>query len=133
MHLRWLSMPKRWHLSLYIKIFLSFLATCILFFVGLAVFWNFWFSDLFYKEKKTLLESRMDEVKQIMRNYEEGAISTREVHFGLRLIARSFNGQAWIVDANGVTLVSSDGVMEGQRIPNVMVNDLEQANKNNSG
>lgn len=126
-------MPKRWHQSLYIKIFLSFLATCILFFVGLAVFWNFWFSDLFYKEKKALLESRMDEVKQIIRNYEEGAISTREVHFGLRLIARSFNGQAWVVDENGVTLVSSDGSQEGKKIPDVMSNDLIQAKKNNSG
>ncbi|MEX2461315.1 MAG: HAMP domain-containing sensor histidine kinase [Paenibacillaceae bacterium] len=126
-------MHNRWHQSLYIKIFLSFLATCILFFVGLAVFWNFWFSDLFYKEKKALLVSRMDEVKQIVRNYEEGAISTREVNFGLRLIARSFNGQAWIVDVNGVTLVSSDGPQEGQRIPNEMSDDLVQAKRNNSG
>src|ERR1700730_6346438 len=117
MRSRWLSMHKRWHQSLYIKIFLSFLATCILFFVGLAVFWNFWFSDLFYKEKKALLVSRMDEVKQIVRNYEDGAISTREIHFGLRLIARSYNGQAWIVDANGVNVVSSDAPQEGKTIP----------------
>jgi signal transduction histidine kinase len=126
-------MPKRWHQSLYLKIFLSFLATCILFFVGLAVFWNFWFSDLFYKEKKALLESRMDEVKQIISNYEEGAISTREVHFGLRLIARSYNGQAWVVDNNGVTLISSEQLQEGQRIPAAMSNDLIQGKKNNSG
>jgi signal transduction histidine kinase len=126
-------MPKLWHQSLYIKIFLSFLATCILFFVGLAVFWNFWFSDLFYKEKKALLVSRMDEVKQIVRNYEDGAISTREIHFGLRLIARSYNGQAWIVDANGVTVVSSDVPQEGKKIPIVMNKDLIQAKKNASG
>ena len=37
--LRWFSMFKRWIMgkynSLYIKIFLSFLATCVLFFIGL--------------------------------------------------------------------------------------------------
>jgi signal transduction histidine kinase len=126
-------MHKRWHQSLYIKIFLSFLATCILFFVGLAVFWNFWFSDLFYKEKKALLVSRMDEVKQIVKNYEDGAISTREINFGLRLIARSFNGQAWIVDANGVIQISSDSPPNSNKISGEMDKDLIQAKKSNSG
>jgi signal transduction histidine kinase len=126
-------MRKLWRRSLYLKIFLSFLATCILFFLGLAVFWNYWFSDLFYKEKRVLLQTRMEEVKQIVRNYEEGAISNREIHFGLRIIARSYNGHAWIVNAKGVTLVTTDGMQEGKKIPPAMEGDLANALRNNSG
>jgi signal transduction histidine kinase len=126
-------MHRRWYQSLYLKIFLSFLATCILFFVGLAVFWNYWFSDLIYKERKALLQSRVEEVRQIYQNFNEGSISKREVHFGLRLIARSFNGQVWIVDSKGTMILSTDLLKEGEKIPKQMESDFSHALKNNSG
>ncbi|MDB5054965.1 MAG: histidine kinase [Bacilli bacterium] len=126
-------MRKRWHQSLYLKIFLSFLATCILFFGGLAVFWNYWFSDLFYKEKKALLESRSEDVRQIYRLYEEGTFSKRDVHYGIRLVAGSFNGQVWIVDAKGIAILSSDPKLEDQKIPEIMSADFNKAMKNGAG
>lgn len=105
--------------SLYIKIFLSFLATCVLFFVALFVFWNYYFTDLFYKDKIELLEKRNTEVIRLMNSLEDGTISTRELKFTVRILARSINGQVWLVDEKGnITNGSSDS--EGKDIPKQM-------------
>lgn len=100
-------MIRRWFGSLYIKIFLSFLATCVLFFIGLAVFWNYYFTNLFYKDTKDLLKTRSEEVSKLLPSFQEGTISTRELRFGIRIIARSINGHIWLVDSNGTILYGS--------------------------
>ncbi|MCZ8513076.1 HAMP domain-containing sensor histidine kinase [Paenibacillus filicis] len=112
-------MIKRWLRSLYIQIFLSFLATCVLFFVGLAVFWNYYFTDYFYKGKKELLSSRSQEVVKLLPSYQDGTISTRELRFGIRIIARSINGMVWLADAKG-TIMNGSSAGEGQKIPKSM-------------
>lgn len=112
-------MLKRLRRSLYLKMFLSFLATCVLFFVALAVFWNFYFSDLFYKEKKELLLARAGEVNKLLTPLQEGVISIRELRLGLRILGRSFNGQVWIVDQKGTVMYSSLE-REGALIPKSM-------------
>ncbi|AFH62163.1 sensor histidine kinase [Paenibacillus caseinilyticus] len=106
----------RWMRSLYIQIFLSFLATCILFFGGLALFWNSYFTDFFYKDKKELLRSRSAEVVKLLPSYEEGSVSNREMRFGTRIIARGFNGMIWLVDAKG-TVLSGSSEREGSTLP----------------
>lgn len=112
-------MLRRLGRSLYLKVFLSFLATCVLFFVALAVFWNFYFSDLFYKEKKELLLARAGEVNKLLTPLQEGVISIRELRLGLRILGRSFNGQVWIVDQKGTVMFSSFE-REGELIPKSM-------------
>ena len=84
-------MFKRWvgrFNSLYLKIFLSFLATCVLFFVGLFLFWNYYFTDLFYKDKIELLEKRKTEVIRLMNSVQDGTISTRELKYTVRILAQ---------------------------------------------
>jgi signal transduction histidine kinase len=113
-------MFKRWIMgkynSLYIKIFLSFLATCVLFFIGLFVFWNYYFTDLFYKDKIELLEKRNAEIIRLLNSVQDGTISTRELKYTVRILARSINGQVWLVDEKGsITNGSSDS--EGRAIP----------------
>ncbi|SFL85074.1 Signal transduction histidine kinase [Paenibacillus sp. 1_12] len=112
-------MRKPWFSSFYIKIFLTFLVTCILFFVGLALFWNYYFTDLFYKDKKEMLSSRFGEVAKLLPSIQEGTISTREMRFGVRIIARSINGQIWLVDSSGMILNGSSE-REGTLIPKVV-------------
>ena len=112
-------MLKRWYRSFYIKIFLSFLATCILFFIGLALFWNSYFTDLLYKDKKDLLSSRMAEVTKLLPSVADGTISTRELRFGIRIIARSINGQVWLIDAKG-NVLNGSSEREGTVIPSAM-------------
>ncbi|WNR42314.1 sensor histidine kinase [Paenibacillus roseipurpureus] len=105
--------------SLYIKMFLSFLATCVLFFVGLFVFWNYYFTDLFYKDKIELLETRNTEIIRLLNSVQDGTISTRELKYTVRILARSINGQVWLVDDKGsITNGSSDN--EGKAIPKPM-------------
>ncbi|OCT14204.1 two-component sensor histidine kinase [Paenibacillus pectinilyticus] len=116
-------MLKRWNLgkynSLYIKIFLSFLGTCVLFFSGLFIFWNNYFSDFFYKDKIVLLEKRNAEIIQLLNSVQDGTISTRELKYTVRILARSINGQVWIVDEKGnISVGSSDS--EGRAIPKPM-------------
>jgi signal transduction histidine kinase len=112
-------MRKSWYQSFYIKIFVSFLVTCILFFVGLALFWNAYFTDLFYKDKKEILSSRFTEVSKLLPSVQEGTISTRELRFGVRIIARSINGQIWLVDAKG-NILNGSSEREGTVIPKVV-------------
>ncbi|NHN30790.1 sensor histidine kinase [Paenibacillus agricola] len=112
-------MRKKWYSSFYIKIFLSFLVTCILFFMGLAFFWNAYFTDLFYKDKKEMLSSRFGEVAKLLPSIQEGTISTREMRFGIRIIARSINGHVWLVDAAG-TILNGSSEREGTLIPKVV-------------
>ncbi|MCR8631946.1 sensor histidine kinase [Paenibacillus radicis (ex Xue et al. 2023)] len=125
-------MLNHWLKSFYIKIFLSFLVTCILFFVGLALFWNSYFTDLFYKDKKELLSSRFGEVSKLLPSVQEGTISTRELRFGIRIISRSINGSVWLVDAHGVVLNGSSE-REGSVIPKVMDTLFIEGLKGNSG
>ncbi|MBP1995502.1 sensor histidine kinase [Paenibacillus eucommiae] len=105
--------------SLYFKIFVSFLAICVLFFVGLGIFWNYYFSDYFYKDKKELLHSRFEEVSQLLDSYQDGSISTRELRITMRLVARSINGHIWLVDKRGIILTGSTE-MEGVMLPKPM-------------
>jgi signal transduction histidine kinase len=113
---------KRWLGSLYIKIFFSFLATCILFFIALAVFWNYYFTELFYSDKEELLKARFTEVQKLLPSFQEGSLSTRELRFGIRIIARSFNGQIWLVDSRG-KIVNGSSEKENTTIPK-SVDDL---------
>jgi len=128
-------MLKQWRHSLYFKIFLSFLATCILFFVALAIFWNYFFSDFIYKEKKADLQNHTADIRQIYRNYESGTYSIRDVNISIRLIARSFNGQVWIVDPKGQLLFNSSSELNRsvQIIPPFLRPQLQRALKNESG
>ncbi|MDF2923327.1 MAG: sensor histidine kinase [Paenibacillaceae bacterium] len=103
--------------SLYLKLFLSFLVTCILLFLGLALFWSNYFSDLFYKDKRQLLKDRSSDLLQVAGNFQEGGFSSRELRFSMRLISRSFNGQIWIINTNGVVVYSTDPGAEGKSIP----------------
>lgn len=125
-------MVKKWLQSLYIQIFLSFLATCILFFVGLAVFWNYYFTDYFYKDKKDLLISRSSEVIKLLPSYQDGSISTRELRFGVRIIARGINGMVWLVDDKGRILTGSSD-REGTTIPKSMDSLFIDGLQGNSG
>jgi len=125
-------MIKRWYQSFYIKIFLSFLATCILFFIGLAVFWNYYFTDMFYKDKKELLTSRLSEVNKILTSFQDSTISTRELRFGIRIIARSFNGHVWLVDSRG-NLLNGSSEKEGALIPKSMDGLFIDGLKGNTG
>ncbi|MCD1257328.1 HAMP domain-containing histidine kinase [Paenibacillus athensensis] len=113
-------MAKQWlaarFKSLYIKLFLSFLATCVLFFVGLGLFWNYYFTDLFYKDQKELLEKRFVEVSRLLASYQEGSISTRELNITVRLVARSINGQVWLVDGKG-TMMNGSSEQQGSNLP----------------
>lgn len=113
--------------SLYLKIFISFLATCVLFFLGLALFWSHYFSDLFYKDKKQLLVDRSSDLVQVARSVQEGSLSSRELRISMRLISRSFNGHIWIMDNQGKVLYSTDPAMEGQPIPKSLENILHKA------
>lgn len=121
-----------WRRSLYLKLFLSFLATCVLFFIGLALFWNHYFAELFYKDKKQLLIDRSADLVQVVKSVQEGSLSSRELRFSMRLISRSFNGQIWIIDNQGIVLYSSDPVVEGQTIPKMLETAMAKALKNNS-
>jgi signal transduction histidine kinase len=123
---------NRWSRSLYLKIFMSFLATCVLFFVALAVFWNFYFSDLFYKDKKELLDSRYTEVSKLLNQYQENTISIREMRFGIRIVARSINGAVWIVGQDG-TIVSGSSDHENSLIPSTMDTLFADALNGHSG
>ncbi|SDN84297.1 Signal transduction histidine kinase [Paenibacillus sp. yr247] len=105
--------------SLYLKIFLSFLATCVLFFVGLFFFWNYYFTDLFYKDKIELLEKRYVEVTRLMNSVQDGTISTRELKYTIRILARSINGQVWLVDDKG-NILNGSSDSEGRGIPKQM-------------
>ncbi|WNQ09194.1 HAMP domain-containing sensor histidine kinase [Paenibacillus aurantius] len=126
-------MIKRWYGSLYLKLFLSFLAVCLLFFLGLALFWNSYFNDLFYKDKKELLLSRAEELTQVLKSQQEGTLSNRELRFGLRLVARSFNGQVWVADPKGLILYSSSPEWEGHTLPRSLDSGYAQALKGGTG
>ncbi|WP_052487650.1 sensor histidine kinase [Gordoniibacillus kamchatkensis] len=116
MLLRWLSRSKTWFKSLYVQIFVSFLAVCVLLFVGLAVFWNYYFTGLFYNDKQALLDERSGVVAGILSNFQDGTLTTRDLRFATRIVARSFNGDVLYVDAKGKVLSgSTDG--EGTTIP----------------
>lgn len=110
-------MVKRALGSLYLKMFLSFLATCVLFFLGLAIFWNYYFSDLFYKGKRELLHSRSTEIVQIASSMQDGSVSSRELRFALRLTSRAVNGPVWVVDEKGTIVYGSTLDREGKTIP----------------
>ncbi|MEC0228327.1 sensor histidine kinase [Paenibacillus alba] len=114
---------KRWIISkynsLYLKIFLSFLATCVLFFAGLFLFWNYYFTDLFYKDKIELLEKRNVEVTRLMNSVQDGTITTRELKYTIRILARSINGQVWLVDDKG-NILNGSSDSEGRGIPKQM-------------
>ncbi|WP_261807622.1 HAMP domain-containing protein [Paenibacillus sp. N3.4] len=116
-------MLKRWLVgkfrSLYLKIFLSFLATCVLFFAGLFFFWNYYFTDLFYKDKKELLDKRYVEVTRLLNSYQDGTISTRELKYTMRILARSINGQVWVVDDKG-NIINGSSESEDKSIPKQM-------------
>ncbi|UJF36038.1 sensor histidine kinase [Paenibacillus hexagrammi] len=114
----WITVRLR---SLYLKIFLSFLATCVLFFVGLFVFWNYYFTDLFYKDKKDLLQERFVEITRLIGSYQDGSISTRELKYTVRIVARSINGQVWIVDNQG-TILNGSSDNEGVGLPRSLDN-----------
>jgi signal transduction histidine kinase len=105
--------------SLYLKIFLSFLATCVLFFVGLGLFWNYYFTDLYYQDKKVLLQSRYTEVTRLLSSFQDGSISTRELRITIRLVARSINGQVLLADAKG-NVMNGSSFMEGNPLPKFM-------------
>ncbi|CAG7648472.1 sensor histidine kinase [Paenibacillus allorhizosphaerae] len=125
-------MIRRWMRSLYIQIFLSFLATCILLFVGLAVFWNYYFTDFFYKDRKELLVSRAAEVIKMLPSYQEGTISTRELRFGIRIVARGVNGSVWLVDSKG-QIMNGSSERENTTIPKSMDPWFIDGLKGNSG
>lgn len=125
-------MIKQLRQSLYLKLFLSFLATCILFFLALAVFWSNYFSDLFYKDKKQLLKDRSADLIQVVKSVQEGNLSSRELRFSMRLISRSFNGQIWIMDTKGKVIFSTDMGAEGQSIPKQLEKTFDKALSNNS-
>jgi signal transduction histidine kinase len=118
--------------SLYMKIFLSFLATCVLFFVGLGLFWNYYFTGLFYKDKMVLLEQRNAEVSRLLTSFQEGSITTRELRITIRLVARSINGQVWLTDAKGMILNGSSE-KEGSAIPKSMDSMFIDGMKGKSG
>ncbi|MBD0380460.1 sensor histidine kinase [Paenibacillus sedimenti] len=107
------------HRSLYLKIFLSFLATCVLFFAGLFLFWNYYFTDLFYKDKKELLNKRYIEVTRLLNSVQDGSISTRELKFSIRILGRSINGQVWLVDEKG-NILNGSSDSEGKVLPKQM-------------
>ncbi|MDQ1909314.1 HAMP domain-containing sensor histidine kinase [Paenibacillus sp. GD4] len=112
-------MVKRLLGSLYIKMFLSFLATCVLFFAGLAFFWNDYFTDFFYKDKKAMLTARAAEVGRLLASVQDGSVTAKELRFGMRIIARGINGTAWLVDTKG-TLLYGSSEKEGTAIPKAM-------------
>jgi signal transduction histidine kinase len=105
--------------SLYLKMFLSFLATCVLLFLGLAVFWNYYFTDLFYKDKKEILQSRFTEVSRLLTSFQEDTISTRELRITTRLVARSIHGEVWFVDGKG-TILNGSSNQEGAVLPHYL-------------
>lgn len=119
-------MLKKLRQSLYLKLFLSFLATCVLFFLGLAIFWSHYFSDLFYKDKKQLLVDRSVDLVQLAKSVQDGSLSSRELRISMRLISRSFNGQIWIMDKQGAILYSTQPEMENKPIPAELKELLEK-------
>ncbi|MDF2939321.1 MAG: sensor histidine kinase [Paenibacillaceae bacterium] len=124
-------MIRKLRQSLYLKLFLSFLATCILFFLALAVFWSNYFSDLFYKDKKQLLVDRSSDLMQVAKSYQDGSFYSRELRISMRLISRSFNGQIWIIDQAGTIIYSTDPGSEGQALPKVLQSAFSKALSNN--
>lgn len=118
--------------SVYLKIFVSFLATCVLFFIGLALFWNNIFNDMFYKDKKALLQARAGDVGLALKQLQEGTIYSRELRFALRFIARGINGEIWIVDPNGTVVYSSEPDVEGKIVPRGFDDNFAQALKRKS-
>ncbi|WP_235885678.1 sensor histidine kinase [Paenibacillus cymbidii] len=103
--------------SVYLKIFASFLATCVLFFIALALFWNNIFNDMFYKDKRELLQARAGDVELALKQMQEGSIFSRELRFALRFIARGINGEIWIAGEGGTILYGSEPDVEGKLIP----------------
>lgn len=124
-------MIRKLRQSLYLKLFLSFLATCILFFLALAVFWSNYFSDLFYKDKKQLLVDRSSDLMQVAKSYQEGSFYSRELRISMRLISRSFNGQIWIMNQTGAIIYSTDPATEGQTLPKALQSAFSKALSNN--
>ncbi|MEI7024383.1 sensor histidine kinase [Paenibacillus sp. y28] len=110
---------SKWLRSFYVKVFMSFLLTCAIFFVSLVAFWNYYFTDLVYKDKIELLSSRSEEVVKLLSSQEEGSLSVRELKLGVRLIGRSFTGFVWVVDENG-TLDSSTNDSPNTVIPKTL-------------
>ena len=80
-----------------------------------------------------MLQKRAIIVSQLYETFTEGTISNREVRYGVRVIARSFNGQVWIADAKGMVLFSSEIEREGKVIPHTMDTQFAQAMKNLEG
>lgn len=129
---RWRRRTKTWFKSLYVQIFVSFLAVCILLFVGLAVFWNYYFTELFYQDKKALLEERSAVVAAVLTNFQEGTLTTRDLRFATRIVARSFNGEVLYVDAKGKVLAGST-TGEGTTIPRSLDNVFISGLKGSTG
>lgn len=126
-------MLHRWRKSLYVKLFLSFFAVCIAVFAGLAMFWNYYFTNLFYKDKIDLLEERASDIRtKVLVPYQEGVISPRELRFTLRVVARTFNGDVWLTDSKGVVMFSSTD-MEGRPLPSGLMSLLGETEKGRSG
>lgn len=126
-------LDRSWFRSIYFKTFLSFLATCILFFIGLAVFWNYYFTDLFYKDKKELLQSRYTEVIKLLTPSTEGTASSREIAFGVRIIGRSINGQIWLVDSKGNLMMNESTERNLPPLPKGLEVLVAEGLKGNSG
>lgn len=124
-------MIRKLRQSLYLKLFFSFLATCILFFLALAVFWSNYFSELFYKDKKQLLVDRSADLMQVAKSYQDGSFYSRELRISMRLISRSFNGQIWIMDQMGTIIYSTDPSGEGQTLPKSLQSAFSKALSNN--
>ncbi|MEC0248677.1 HAMP domain-containing sensor histidine kinase [Paenibacillus chitinolyticus] len=93
--------------SLYLRVFLLFLAVCVLFFVGLALFWNMYFQNFFYKDKQEFLKKGYVEVTKLLAPFQEGTLSTRELRMATRIVARGVNGRIFLVDGKGVILNGS--------------------------
>ena len=54
-----------------------------------------------------------------MNSVQDGTISTRELKYTVRILARSINGQVWLVDDKGNILTGSSD-SEGRSIPKQM-------------
>jgi signal transduction histidine kinase len=126
-------LKRTMQMSLYLKLFLSFLAVCVLFFFALALFWNYYFSDLFYKDKREMLQKRADDLRQVQTNVQDGNFSSRELRITLRLLSRTFNGHVWISDSKATIVYSDMPELEGKPIGKALEGKLANAKAGGSG
>lgn len=126
-------LKRTMRMSLYLRLFLSFLAVCVLFFLALALFWNYYFSDLFYKDKREMLEDRASDLRQVQTNVQDGNFSSRELRFTLRLLSRTFNGHVWLADEKGTVQFSDIPDLEGKPIVKALEDKLAKTKAGSSG